>query len=85
MLVLVLLLKYWEYGATTMVYGIISIAIYLCYLIGVLVTEDMVGSESEPFKPFSSTSGTISLTAAMAQGFMIQVFLVPFLQKIEKS
>jgi hypothetical protein len=39
-LFLVLLLKYWEYGATTMVYGIVSIGIYLAYLLGVIITEN---------------------------------------------
>jgi hypothetical protein len=49
MLALVLLLKYWEYGATTMVYGIISIGVYLLYLLGALITEDEAALELKEY------------------------------------
>jgi hypothetical protein len=68
-----------------MVYGIISIAVYLFYLIWVLVSEDRAGPVDQEFKAFSCGDATIKLIAVMGQGFMIQVFLVPFLQKLKNG
>lgn len=63
-----------------MAYGIASIAIYLIYLLGVLISNP-ASETTTPFTPF--TGRVFPLIAAMAQGFMIQVFLIPFLQNIK--
>lgn len=64
-----------------MVYGLFSISIYLAYLIVLLATEDQKAEVITPIQPFGSQSFT--LAGDMAEGFMIQVFLVPFLQKVK--
>lgn len=63
-----------------MAYGIASIAIYLIYLIGVLISNPK-SEDTTPLTPF--TGRVFPLIAAMSQGFMIQVFLIPFLQNIK--
>lgn len=63
-----------------MAYGIASIAIYLIYLLGVLISNP----KSEPVTPLTPFTGRVfPLIAAMSQGFMIQVFLIPFLQNLK--
>lgn len=63
-----------------MAYGIASIAIYLVYIIGVLISSPK-STKTTPFPPF--TEIILPLIAAMTQGFMIQVFLIPFLQNLK--
>lgn len=63
-----------------MAYGIASIAIYLIYLLSVLISNP-ASETTTPLMPF--TGRVFPLIAAMSQGFMIQVFLIPFLQNIK--
>lgn len=63
-----------------MAYGIASIAIYLIYILGLLITSSN-STNTAPLPPFTKT--VFPLTAAMSQGFMIQVFLIPFLQNLK--
>lgn len=75
---LVFLLKYTEYGATLMGYGIISIAAYIIFLLWVEITSSNE-STTTPFHPTGST--TVRLSAAMGQAFSIQAFFIPIMRK----
>lgn len=63
-----------------MAYGIISIIVYLIFLIWVVVTGNQ-GNNSVDYGPFGS--GAVALAAAMGQGFSIQSFFIPILKKNE--
>jgi hypothetical protein len=77
---LVLLIKYWEVGTIVMNYGVISLILYLIYLLIICITENKKTAEIIPFVPFSS--GVKQLGGVMSQGFVIQMFLFPILDKI---
>lgn len=63
-----------------MVYGIISLMIYLVFLGLILGFENKSSPISKDYNPFGGN--IFSLMATMTQGFMIQSFLIPFLKKI---
>lgn len=63
-----------------MIYGIISIIVYMVFLLGSLLTEHSATEPPKEYKAFDK--GIFPFTAAMSQAFMIQVFLIPFLQKL---
>lgn len=63
-----------------MVYGIFTTIVYLMFLIWVLSTGNQ-GDTSQEYTAISINS--ISLAAAMGQGYMIQMFLVPFLRTLD--
>lgn len=78
--ILVFILKYFELSASLMAYGICTMVVYIIFLIWVLVTGNQ-GNSSQSYTAFGSENSWITLTSAMAQGFIIQVFLVPLLRK----
>lgn len=80
MLLLVLLLEKLQFGAKTMVYGIISLLVYLVFLGLILGFENESAPVSKDYNPFGGS--IFSLMATMTQGFMIQSFLIPFLKKL---
>lgn len=80
MLLLVLLLEKLQFGAKTMVYGIISLVVYLVFLGLILGFEDESAPVSKDYNPLGGN--IFSLMATMTQGFMIQSFLIPFLKKL---
>ena len=61
-----------------MAYGIISIIVYLIFLIWVVATYDQ-GNNDTPYNPFGS--GIVTLAASMGQAFSIQSFFIPVLKK----
>lgn len=75
---LVFVLKYFEFGASVMAYGIISIITYLIFLIWVVSTAQQ-GNDKVDYKAFGS--GAVSMAAAMGQAFSIQSFFIPVLKK----
>ena len=77
---LVLLVKYWEVGTIVMNYGVVSLILYLIYLLIICITENKKTAEMIPFVPFSS--GAKQPGGIMSQGFVIQMFLFPILDKI---
>lgn len=79
--VLVFVLKYFDFGASLMAYGIISIVTYLLFLIWVIATSDQGYNEVE-YEAFGS--GAATLAASMGQAFSIQSFFIPVL-KMNKS
>ena len=72
----VILLKYFEFGASIMAYGIISIIGYSMFLVWVVAT---VPSGENHFKPLGT--GAVGMAAAMGQAFSIQSFFIPILKK----
>lgn len=63
-----------------MVYGIISLVVYIVFLGAILISEDESAPASKEYNPFGGN--IFSLMATMTQGFMIQSFLIPFLKKL---
>jgi len=74
--ILIFVLKYFEFGASIMAYGIISIIGYVIFLIWVIVTSPE-GSNHWP----AFGNGEINLAAAMGGAFSIQTFFIPVLKK----
>ena len=64
-----------------MAYGIISIVIYLLFLIWVVATynQDGTGEGESNYKAVGT--GAVNLAAAMGQAFAIQSFFIPLLKK----
>jgi uncharacterized membrane protein len=79
--VLVFVLKYFDFGASLMAYGIISIVTYLLFLIWVIATSDQ-GYNDVEYNAFGP--GAATLAASMGQAFSIQSFFIPVL-KMNKS
>jgi hypothetical protein len=61
-----------------MAYGIISIIVYLLFLIWVVATYEQ-GNNATPYNAFGS--GIVTLAASMGQAFSIQSFFIPVLKK----
>jgi len=76
--ILVFVLKYFDFGATLMALGIVSIIAYVLFLIWVVVTYDQ-GYNNYEYIPFGT--GYINMAAAMGQAFSIQSFFIPVLKK----
>ena len=76
--ILAFVLKYFEFGATIMALGIVSIIFYLMFLIWVIVTRND-GSGHHTYQPFGS--GAVDLAASMGLAFSIQSFFIPILKK----
>lgn len=76
--ILAFVLKYFEFGATIMALGIVSIIFYLMFLVWVIVTRDD-GSGHHTYVAFGS--GAVNLAAAMGLAFSIQSFFIPIIKK----
>lgn len=75
---LVFVLKYFDFGASVMAYGIISIITYVIFLVWVSITADQ-GNDSVDYPAFGT--GAIGMAAAMGQAYSIQSFFIPVLKK----
>ena len=78
LIILVFVLKYFEFGASLMAYGIISIVSYVIFLMWAVITYEQGYNESEYV---SFGSGAVDLAAAMGQAFSIQAFFIPVVKK----
>lgn len=75
---LVFILKYFDFGASVMAYGIISIITYVIFLIWVSITADQ-GNDAVEYAAFGT--GAVGMAAAMGQAYSIQSFFIPVLKK----
>jgi hypothetical protein len=73
---LVFVLKYFEFGASIMAYGIISIVGYVIFLMWVIASSP----EGER-KWGAFGTGEVDLAAAMGGAYSIQTFFIPVLKK----
>ena len=73
---LVFAMKYYDFGASLLAYGIISIIGYCIFLVLMLAT-----SPEGPKKMPLVGSGGVSMAASMGQAFSIQTFFIPILRK----
>ena len=71
-----IILKYFEFGAHMMGYGIISIVGYLLFLIWVMATRP-AGTNKDP----AFGSGVASFASMMGSAFSIQGFFIPVLRQ----
>lgn len=78
LIILVFVLKYFEFGASLMAYGIISIVTYVLFLVWSTITYDQGFDESHYV---AKGTGAIDLAAAMGQAFSIQSFFIPVIKK----
>lgn len=76
-----LAMKYFQFGANLMAYGIISIICYLLFLTWVVASEQTTGSHPE-WKAFGS--GIVELAAGMGQAFAIQTFFIPIIKMSQR-
>jgi hypothetical protein len=76
---LIFILKYFEFGASILAYGIISIIGYVIFLLWVIITSP---GGSNKWSPFGT--GEVDLAAAMGGAFSIQTFFIPVLKKNPK-
>lgn len=76
LIVLVFVMKYYEFGVSLLAYGIISTVGYCIFLIWMLASSPS-GSEIMP----KFGSGGINLAASMGQAFAVQTFFIPVLRK----
>lgn len=74
--ILIFVLKYFEFGASIMAYGIISIIGYVIFLIWVVSTSPEGQNKWQSFG-----SGQVNLAAAMGGAYSIQTFFIPVLKK----
>ncbi len=74
--IFVFILKYFEFGASILAYGIISVIGYLMFLAWVLAS-----APTGDTKPVLFGSGTVDMAAAMGQAFSIQTIFIPILRK----
>lgn len=72
-------MKYYEFGASLMAYGIVSIVAYLLFLLWAVIDEDKSGEPQRPFEAFGQ--GAEELAAAMGAAFSVQMFFIPILKK----
>ena len=64
-----------------MAYGIVSLFIYIVYLLYICITENRKNVEpTVDFLPFGK--GVEELGGSMTQGFIVSFFFIPFLQKM---
>lgn len=73
---LIFVLKYFEFGATIMAYGIISIIGYVIFLIWVLAS-----APSGDIKWEALGKGEVNLAAAMGGAYSIQTFFIPIIKR----
>jgi hypothetical protein len=81
LIIAIFIIKFKEFGASLMAYGIVSIAAYLLFLTWVVGSEDV--------KPDGKELGVINsngidLAAALGQAFAIQSFFIPVIKKNPK-
>lgn len=69
-------MKYFDFGASLMAYGIISIIGYVIFLALLLATSPEGNKHMEKVG-----SGAIDMAASMGQAFAIQTFFIPILRK----
>lgn len=79
--ILVLVIKFKEFGATLMAYGIVSIAAYLLFVTWVVGSEEPK-NDGKSLQLFGGSG--IDLAAALGQAFAIQCFFIPVLKKNKK-
>lgn len=74
--ILVFIMKYFDFGASLLAYGIVSIIGYCIFLIWLLGTAP-AGDNLMP----QIGSGSIEMAASMGTAFSIQTFFIPILRK----
>lgn len=80
--VMVLVIKFKDFGASLMAYGVVSIIAYLLFITWVVGSEDASHDHSS-LKPIQGNG--VDLAAALGQAFAIQFFFIPILKKSKKQ
>jgi hypothetical protein len=76
LILLVIVMKYFEFGVSFLAYGIISCVGYCIFLIWMFASAP---SGDNKMKFFGS--GAVTLAASMGQAFSIQTIFIPILRK----
>lgn len=74
--ILVFVMKYFDFGASLLAYGIVSVIGYVIFLV-LLVDEAPAGENKIPLVG----NGVVDMAASMGQAFAIQTFFIPILRK----
>jgi amino acid permease len=81
LLAMVFVIKFKDFGASLMAYGIVSIVAYLFFITWAVGSEDS-GHDHERLRLFHGDG--IELAAALGQAFAIQAFFIPVLKQNRK-